>query len=94
MVWKPMVSAPLDGRRFVAGLWVGQGSAARFEMHIIRADMQPYRVHPDDDHGWAWSDYTHCLELPLPSAAGTAEAGIADAADGMPTPMQRAYGVS
>lgn len=93
MAWKPMSRAPLDGRRFVAGLWIGQGSAAQFEMHIIRAGMHHHSVHPDDDRGWAWREYTHCLELPLPSEAGPAVAGAADASRGTPTPMQWAYGV-
>ena len=59
-----METAPRDGRPFVAGLWVGEATTARFVMHIIRADPHGHGVHPEDDQGWAWSDYTHWSPLP------------------------------
>lgn len=94
MSWQAMSSAPRDGRRFVAGLWIGQGPTARFEMHIIRSDGQRGRVHPDDDHGWDWADYTHWLALPVPSDDPPHAAQESDHPHTPPDRIHRAYGVA
>ena len=82
MNWRPMMSAPRDGQRFVAGLWVGQNvgraGSMRFEMHIIRADDRGRHVHPDDDHGWSWDDYTHWMALPDPPLLSPKNEGACD----------------
>lgn len=89
-----MASAPRDGQRFVAGLWVTPSDdpgTRYFEVHIVRADERGTRIHPDFDRGWDWHDYTHWLPLPLPSAADE----VASSEPPRPTsPMERAYGVA
>lgn len=89
-----MTSAPRDGQRFVAGLWIACGdnpSVRYFEMHIVRADERGAGIHPDFDHGWNWHDYTHWLPLALPSATSQ------ETSRGSPrsaSPMEKAYGVA
>ena len=92
MSWQAMASAPRDGQRFVAGLWVGLGASLRFEMHIIRAAQSGDGVHPDDDCGWAWSDYSHWMPLPVPSAPGLRAAEATRHTVAVP-PMHKAYGL-
>ncbi|WP_375465200.1 hypothetical protein [uncultured Methylobacterium sp.] len=93
MSWQPMTSAPRDGQRFVAGLWVGQGAAARFEMHIIRADLRGEGVHPGDDRGWAWADYTHWMALPIPLSPTTKAVQDTRRSKATVPPMHKAYGL-
>lgn len=89
--WQPMSRAPRDGRRFVAGLWVG--GTGHFAMHIIRADGQGGGVHPDDDRGWGWADYTHCLPLPAAPADALASPTMPERTTVSSSPMERAFGV-
>ena len=86
MSWQGMKSAPRDGQRFVAGLWIGLGSAAKFEMHIIRADIRGMGVHPEDDRGWSWNDYTQWMPLPVPAQPGSSDRP-ASAGKGVTPPM-------
>ena len=92
MSWQPMASAPRDGQRFVAGLWIGAGATAQFEMHIIRATQRGDGIHPDDDRGWSWSDYSHWMPLPIPSASAGTVGGIATQKAAVPA-MHKAYGL-
>ncbi|MCJ2039242.1 hypothetical protein MKK55_09850 [Methylobacterium sp. J-059] len=91
--WQSMKSAPRDGQRFVAGLWIEKGAAAQFEMHIIRADMRGKGVHPEDDRGWSWNDYTHWMPLPIPARSGTSDRLALGGKSVTPPMMHRAYGV-
>lgn len=93
MGWQAMTSAPRDGQRFVAGLWIGQGASARFEMHIIRAGLRGEGVHPEDDRGWTWMDYTHWMPLPIPSAPTTKPVGEPVRGGAAVPPMHKAYGL-
>jgi hypothetical protein len=93
VIWQGMKTAPRDGQRFVAGLWIGQGAAAKFEMHIIRADIRGEGVHPEDDRGWSWNDYTHWISLTVPSRPGSSERTTPGGKSATPPPMHRAYGV-
>lgn len=93
MSWQPMTTAPRDGQRFVAGLWIGHDHTARFEMHIVRADPRGEGLHPDADRGWAWTDYTHWMRLPIPLAASSGPAEAARPQDAAAPAIHRAYGV-